>query len=264
LFRIIKERTRAQHKYHVLNLEYKQKVEKSSDRKPSVKDGASPPSEGCLHCGGTHGLCECPSASEEDRRRALEKLRSQRGRGRLRSKAVRNDKRQGPKTGEVLVNGMATAPHCADSGSDRSIIPQYLVDELVELGSDVQLTLLSDPIVATVAGGGQVECTHEVVVDLQLQTAAGMVRVASVACLVMGGGETGFLLVDEMLKSLGIDVHRQLEQLAGGDAVLDDDLFEPEAPPADTDVVVRLDDMLVAVLREGFDPSLYEELRQLM
>lgn len=102
------------------------------------------------------------------------------------------------------------------------------------------------------------------VVDLQLKTAAGMVRVASVACLVMGGGEMEFLLGDETLKSLGIDVHRQLEQLAGGDVVTDDDPFEPMTLPADTDVVARLDTMLAAVLHGGFEPTLYEELRRLV
>lgn len=187
LFRIIKERARTQHKYHVLSLEYKSKVDKSSDRSSSVKDSkprkdreqrrggdhekpkehpssfaargrsAKPPAEGCLHCGGVHWLRECPSASEDDRRRALEKLRSQRDGPRLRSKMERNGQRRGPKTGEVLVNGMVTAPNCADSGSDRSVIPKDLVDELVGLGSDVHLTSLSDPIMVTVAGGGQVE-----------------------------------------------------------------------------------------------------------
>ncbi|KAG6603019.1 uncharacterized protein IUM83_06828 [Phytophthora cinnamomi] len=38
LFRIIKERARTQHKYHVLKMEYKQKVEKNSDKKPSTSD----------------------------------------------------------------------------------------------------------------------------------------------------------------------------------------------------------------------------------
>ncbi|OWY97014.1 hypothetical protein PHMEG_00032560 [Phytophthora megakarya] len=162
----------------------------------SQKKSASPPADGCLHCGGNHWLRECPTASRDDRRLALEKLRANRNGGKLRSKVARNDQHQGPKTGEVLVTGLVTAPYCADSCSDLRIIPQELVDELVELGSDVDLTRLPQPIVVTVAGGGQIWCLHEVVVHLQLQTAAGMVRDSNVKCLVMSGGETELLLGD--------------------------------------------------------------------
>ncbi|GMF25826.1 unnamed protein product [Phytophthora fragariaefolia] len=255
LFRIIKERARTQHKYHVLNMEYKQKAERSGEKKSPARDpkprkdreqrrggdnekpeadgpptrgaSASPPADGCLHCGGGHWLRSCPTASEEDRRRPLEKLRSQREETK-RSKTVRNDLQRSPKSGE-----------------------------LEELGCDAKLSALADPVTVIVAGGGQIECTMEAEVDLQLQTAAGMVRVSSVACLVMGGYETEFLLGDNTLKSLGIKVHRQLEQPAGGDVVADDDPFEPEAPAADASVATRLEAMLDDVLREGFDPDLH-------
>ncbi|ETL28837.1 hypothetical protein L916_17864 [Phytophthora nicotianae] len=160
--------------------------------------GSNPPAEGCLHCGGAHWLRECPTASEDDRRKALEKLRSQRDASRSRSKAVRNDRR--PQTGEVLVDGLVTAPYYADSGSDRSVIPRALAYELVVPDSRVQLRHIDEPMVVTVAGGGQVDCEDEVEVDLLLQMAAGAVRVSNVTCLVMSGGETEFLL--GTLKSL--------------------------------------------------------------
>ncbi|KAJ8569507.1 hypothetical protein ON010_g5753 [Phytophthora cinnamomi] len=139
LFRIIKERARTQHKYHVLSLAYKQKTERSGDKKVPVKDAkdATPrknreqhegsareklrmndnpqavrsrcstaPTDGCLHCGGAHWLCECPSASEEDRRRALEKLRAQREGARVRSKAVRADNQQRAKIGDDTLKSL--------------------------------------------------------------------------------------------------------------------------------------------------------------
>ncbi|KAG6586658.1 uncharacterized protein IUM83_18148 [Phytophthora cinnamomi] len=272
LFRIIKERARTQHKYHVLNMEYKQKVEKNRDKKPSTRE-SKPRKEREQRRGRDSEKPktdmppkrhDCPTASEDDRRRALEKLRSQREETKQQPKTARSDLRRSPKTGEVLVNGMVVAPYCADSGSYRSVIPNSLVDELEELGCDAKLSALPDPVMVTVAGGSHITCTMEAEVNLQLQTAVGMVRVSSVACLVMGGGETEFLLGDDTLKSLGIDVHQQLEQLAGGDVVVDDDPFEPEPPAAATSVVARLEDMMNDVLRERFDPDFHGELRQLV
>ncbi|KAG6622293.1 uncharacterized protein IUM83_09862 [Phytophthora cinnamomi] len=136
LFRIIKERARTQHKYHVLSLAYKQKTEMSGDKKVPVKDAkdATPRKNREQHEGSAREklrMNDNPQAvrsSEEDRRRALEKLRAQREGARVRSKAVRADNQQRAKIGEVLVNGMVTAPYCADSGSDSSVIPKALVD----------------------------------------------------------------------------------------------------------------------------------------
>ncbi|ETO63901.1 hypothetical protein F444_18466 [Phytophthora nicotianae P1976] len=196
--------------------------------------GSNPPAEGCLHCGGAHWLRECPTASENDRRKALEKLRSQRDASRSLSKAVRNDRR--PQTGEVLVDGLVTAPYYADSGSDRSVIPRALAYELVVPDSRVQLRHIDEPMVVTVAGGGQVDCEDEVEVDLLLQMAAGAVRVSNVTCLVMSGGETEFLL--------------------------DDDPFELEELQVTEGVLARLEAMCEAVLQKRIDPDLYEELRQ--
>ncbi|OWZ22801.1 LOW QUALITY PROTEIN: hypothetical protein PHMEG_0002447 [Phytophthora megakarya] len=201
LFGIFQERARTQHKYHVMNLESRPKVDKNNDRRTTVKDvkprkgheqrdnrpqetpktsssssmsrskSIDYPTDGHLHCGGSRWLHECPTASGDDRRLLLEKLRANRNGGKLSSKAARNIQ---------LVNGLVTAPYSADSGSDSSSIPQELVDELVELDSDVYLTPLFRPIVVTVAGGVQITCQREVVVDLQLQTAAGIVWVSSV------------------------------------------------------------------------------------
>lgn len=177
---------------------------------------------------------------------------------------MRSDQRQYPKTGEVLVNGLVTAPYCADSGSDSSIIPKDLVDELLQLDASVNLRPLAETVVVTVAGGGEVACTHEVEVNLQLQTAAGTVRVSHVPCLVMSGGETEFLLGDDTLKSLGIDGHRQLEQLASGDLLADEDPFEPAETCPGEEVAARLDAMLADAKSEGFDPELHDELCRLV
>ncbi|KAE9047432.1 hypothetical protein PR002_g1042 [Phytophthora rubi] len=234
---------------------YKQKPDKGSDRNPPVKDvkshqereqrsGSSyekPRANAslsvtkdqrparCLHNGDAHWRRDCPTTSEDDRRRSLEKVRSQREGARLWTKTVRNHRRRSP-TGEVPVNGMMTAPYCSDSGSDRSVIPKNLVDKLIELGSEVKLTLLPGPIVVTVAGGGHVEWAHEVVVDLQLQSAWAL-------CMSQ---------VSHVWSCVVTTAHSSLKW------------------PQQTHMMAWLEIMLAAVLREGFDPSRYEELRQLV
>ncbi|KAE9049505.1 hypothetical protein PF007_g33140, partial [Phytophthora fragariae] len=120
LFGIIKEKARAQHKYHVLAQEQKvksnySKKEKPTDRSNSnlgsskaksgpktagtkpvgahnggasssggfgsgprpnkARQDASPPKPGCWHCQGPHWLRDCPAATNEDKTRAVEKMK---------------------------------------------------------------------------------------------------------------------------------------------------------------------------------------------
>ncbi|KAG1709334.1 hypothetical protein DVH05_019980 [Phytophthora capsici] len=59
-------------------------------------------------------------------------------------------------------------------------------------------------------------------VDLLLGAKAGPVHVRHVNCLILPGAETEFLLGDDWLKALGIDVDNMMEQLAVGSNEQDD------------------------------------------
>ncbi|KAK1930335.1 hypothetical protein P3T76_014006 [Phytophthora citrophthora] len=81
-----------------------------------------------------------------------------------------------PQPGEVMVNDLVALPYCADSGSDSTVIPRGVVDEMLALGSTMNISPLAEPIEAVVAGGSIVRCHDTVTVDIVLQTAAGTVH----------------------------------------------------------------------------------------
>eukprot|EP00644_Phytophthora_capsici_P019484 jgi/Phyca11/133032/e_gw1.302.5.1 len=110
-----------------------------------------------------------------------------------------------------MVNELIVLPYCADSGSDSTVIPRTAVDELIALGGGIQVHVLPIPIDAIVAGKSTVTCCDSVTLDIVLQTAAGTGRLHEVTCLIMEGSESDFLLGNDTLVSLGIDVNHQLK-----------------------------------------------------
>ncbi|KAK1929789.1 hypothetical protein P3T76_014635 [Phytophthora citrophthora] len=65
------------------------------------------------------------------------------------------------------------------------------------------------------ADGRVVRCFEEVSLDLELVTIAGPVATRSVTCVILPGEGDEFLLGSDALKSLGIIVQDQLDQLVG-------------------------------------------------
>lgn len=120
-----------------------------------------------------------------------------------------------PNVGEVMINGLVVTSDCADLGADRNALPSHLLVKLQELGSNSDVIDLDDPVHVEVAGGMTVVCIQDVTVDIQLQIAAGVVKINRVTCFVMQANEQDFSLVINTLVSLGIDVKRQPELLAG-------------------------------------------------
>ncbi|KAG6572754.1 uncharacterized protein IUM83_18670 [Phytophthora cinnamomi] len=212
---------------------------------------AKPPRTGCWHCKGDHWLRDCPSATEADKAAAVDRMKSLREA----SKA----KKAGPALaiGEVTVNGLIALPYCADSGATSSFIPRQSLEELIELGADVEVRPLQNDEEVNVAGGAVIVCHESVKLDLRLQTVAGPVHLAEVVCIVLEGPEEAFILGNDMLVSLGIDVNAQLSQLAGGRVDEDQDPFEPVEPRAVSPCDVRnlLEAMVTAAGDNGFPPD---------
>ncbi|KAE8980839.1 hypothetical protein PR001_g24179 [Phytophthora rubi] len=116
-----------------------------------------------------------------------------------------------------------------------------------------------------VADGRPVKCTEQCNIDVQLLTAAGPVRLRRVACVVVDG-DADEVLIDETLKSLGINVDQLLEQLAGkADPEEDEDDIEEEdlvGTTSENEILERLDLMLTDAIKEGFPPEFVQELRE--
>ncbi|ETI37940.1 hypothetical protein F443_16217, partial [Phytophthora nicotianae P1569] len=246
LFDLILEHAKAQHRYHQLNKENtpvaatsrpaKNQVSKSqkqpattTDRrtKPGAPAGtrptkaAKPPVDGCLVCGGAHWLKECPTATEEQRKEALDKFRA------AKKQCVRSKAAKG--TGSlktVRINNLVEVMYLPDTGADRSIIPSCVVETLRTVQPDLDVLRLQNPVPVTLADGRAISCVEEVKVDLALTTTAGLVHVRDVMCLVLQSEEDELLLGKDTLHGLGIDVDAMLAQLAGdGPLSLEDDEF---------------------------------------
>ncbi|KAE8989439.1 hypothetical protein PR002_g21447 [Phytophthora rubi] len=104
---------------------------------------------------------------------------------------------------------------------------------------------------------------------LSLMTAAGPVNILKpVPCLILDNEDDGFLLGDDVLKALGIDIERQLELLAtpsGDDG--DDDEEVPEVSAGDHDAeAIRqaVEAMIQRALDEGFPVNKVERLRTIV
>ncbi|OWZ04112.1 hypothetical protein PHMEG_00024041 [Phytophthora megakarya] len=156
--------------------------------------------------------------------------------------------------GEVMVDDLVTLAYRADSGFDFNFVPRAVVTKLIDVGSKLEVKVLSKPVDAAVAGGSIVTCWDSVDVDIVLQTAAGPVHLRELDCLIMVGTETDFLLSNETLVSLRIDVNQQLQQLSGIGFPEDSDPFEEEGH---TDVVLtssevhtKLEELVCKFLRE--------------
>ncbi|OWY96735.1 hypothetical protein PHMEG_00032925 [Phytophthora megakarya] len=118
------------------------------------------------------------------------------------------------------MNGVLRKPYCADSGSDHCVVSRKMLRELeVESGKTMKISKLDFPVDGR-AVGGHVVCSEKPIdLKLQLCTAAGVVEIENlienpVECLIINDDDDEFILGTDVLKALGIDVDRQLEQLS--------------------------------------------------
>ncbi|TYZ69492.1 hypothetical protein PybrP1_001836 [[Pythium] brassicae (nom. inval.)] len=154
LYELIRERAALQQHYHTLSVEFKRKDVKPQSRKPEAPKRSEKPRPT-----GAHWLRDCPVASQEQKDEALAKMRDVRG---ARNERVRR----------LIVadgNGGLTAK----------------VNDLIEL---------TKPVVVEFADGRRATCQVEAMVDLEITTAAGLVHVRAVKCLVLDSPSNEFLL----------------------------------------------------------------------
>ncbi|KAE9124086.1 hypothetical protein PF005_g6118 [Phytophthora fragariae] len=117
-------------------------------------------------------------------------------------------------------------------------------------------------------GSHEVEARESVRLQVRLHTAAGPVKPAeSVTCLVIEEEEDEFIVGNDVLLSLGIEVSRQLEQLAGGYSELDDDPFETEDDAHsgldEEEIRAGIELLIEAAQENGFPTELVDELRRI-
>ncbi|KAF1783342.1 hypothetical protein GQ600_14836 [Phytophthora cactorum] len=97
----------------------------------------------------------------------------------------------------------------------RTALSRQHVQDLQKLDSSVVVQALPTPIINSTVGDGEIECSASAQLRLLLNTAGGPVALNDpIECLIIEDREPEFILGQDVLLSLGIDVDRQLEQLA--------------------------------------------------
>uniref|UniRef100_H3H259 RNA-directed DNA polymerase n=1 Tax=Phytophthora ramorum TaxID=164328 RepID=H3H259_PHYRM len=229
-----------------------------------VKKVRTPPRNGCLVCRGPHWLDECPTATSEQRTDALAKLRAAKNARQesVQSKAVLATARPNM----VRVNGMVDIPYVPDSGADRAMISRSVVASLAEFSPDLKLSKLEAPVAVYLAGGRRIECLEKATVALELVTAAGPVHMRDVVCLVLDSDMEELLLGNDVMKSLGIDVERMIEQLTGASLLEEKDEFPvgDELIPANSGEDGVLDQLVDEALANGMPGEHVDRLRSLV
>lgn len=152
-----------------------------------------------------------------------------------------------------------------------NVLPAAALLELQECGSQVVIVQLETPVYLERLGGDRLPCLRSCQVDIMLGTAAGPVHMRNVDCVVVDDEDDEFLLGNPALISLGINVNRQMELLAAGNAddlpddgddILDED---PEVGHDDDDEVNSLIDQIIHEADEnGFSQSLMPSLRRVV
>ncbi|EGZ29789.1 hypothetical protein PHYSODRAFT_261195, partial [Phytophthora sojae] len=161
-------------------------------------------------------------------------------------------------------------PHTQESKQElASRPPKRGRIKIGEGGVNFEVMTLKTPIEYKLPGGEQTWAREMTKLRLSLMTAAGPVNILKpVPCLILDNKEDEFLLGDNVLKALGIDVERQLELLAtprGDDG--DDDEEVPEAAAGDNDAeAIRqaVEAMIQRALDEGFPADKVERLRTIV
>jgi hypothetical protein len=169
--------------------------------------------------------------------------------------------------GMVQLGGLIEASYVVDSGADRTVVPIGVVECLQDADPTVQVVHLDEPITVEVADGRTVMCASELAVGMRLMTAAGVVNVPNVCCLVMPGDGGDVLIGNDLMVSLGIDVKRMLEQLATSPLVETSTSvfpFPDEDLPATSELAVLLESKVTAALDAGMASQHADELRSML
>ncbi|GMF53617.1 unnamed protein product [Phytophthora fragariaefolia] len=190
--------------------------------------------------------------SEEDGTKKKECLPDQPGRSRI-----------------LRVSGVVDVEYCTDSGAETSCISSTSLKKICERGVSFEVMTLNTQIECKLPGGEKTWAREMTKLKLSLMTAGGPVNILQpVPCLILDNKDDEFLLGNDVLKALGINVERQLELLASqtcDDG--DDDEAIPEVAAGDNDVEATrkaVEALIQRALDERFRAEKVERLRTIV
>ncbi|OQR88675.1 hypothetical protein ACHHYP_06696 [Achlya hypogyna] len=188
----------------------------------------------------------------------------------------------------VTLDGVLNVPCVPDSGCSLNVIPSKMVEQLKTKEPNLNVITLDQPQLGVCVGNTTLQLRKKVELHLQLTTAAGPVNVPGMQpCYVVEEGDE-FLISNEVLVKLGIDLERLLEQVAlgqlsrsevesGDDLGDDEELGDLETSlnalrVDDTGDTARLDQedaqaveaMLARAVADGFPAEQYDRLEKIV
>ncbi|OWZ09619.1 hypothetical protein PHMEG_00017650 [Phytophthora megakarya] len=155
-------------------------------------------------------------------------------------------------------------PYFPDNGTKHNIIPRKVVTEVLRVCPGAEIQHLQNPVTGKAVEGAIIRCDEYIKLDLELFTSAGRVRMREATCIITETEEDEFLLGQQTLKTLGIDVEEQLSALANKE-IVDFDPFEAEIllcfdPPDKLKIVRRLCELINEAVANGFPTERKKEL----
>ncbi|GMF50220.1 unnamed protein product [Phytophthora fragariaefolia] len=158
-------------------------------------------------------LNDCPVATDTEKVQLRKKLREA---SKARKSLVKRLTRlMTTASRTVAINGVLKLPCCPDSGSDHTIISRSHLAMLLDVDPSVLRLPLDSPVDILTYGAHPVVVKTKAMLHVLIHTAAGPVQPAeAVPCLVAETGDDEFIIGRDLLGTLGMDVDRQLEQLA--------------------------------------------------
>ena len=112
----------------------------------------------------------------------------------------------------VKINGLLELPAIVDTGA-RSLpaIARKWLDKLLELDPCVEVESLKKPIIFQAAGGHELTASQVIKVKIDVQTVSGTISsYRPMTCCIIDEEEELFLITNNMLRDIGINVDQQL------------------------------------------------------
>ncbi|KAE9150230.1 hypothetical protein PF005_g33521, partial [Phytophthora fragariae] len=176
----------------------------------------------------------------------------------------------------VTLNGVFELPYCPDSGSDFTIIGQSHWQQLRAIDATLEAERLDTPVCSQAFGSTWVTAEWKVKLHVLIHTAAGPVEpMDAVDVLIADMNDDEFIVGNDLLTTLGINVDQQLEQLArrGDDETSGDSIdleaadlpFHPGQPESsDDDIFVAAERLISRAVEKGFPVDRVEQLRTIV
>ncbi|GMF31903.1 unnamed protein product [Phytophthora fragariaefolia] len=230
------------------------------------------PHKPCPKCKEMHWIRDCPKVTTDEEREELRQLL--RGQTKAQRACLKRLSDLLPDCSrEVTVNGVLKLPYCPDS-SDYTVSCRSRWERLREKDPSVRAEQLENPVKNQTYGSNWVMADKKATLYLLVHTAAGPVRpTRAVDVLIADIDDDEFIVGNDLLRSLGIDVGRQLEMLANrsddetsGDTVelkADDPLVGNAESSGDANCAA-VERMLARAVENGFLVDKLEKLRTIV